>query len=859
MKKKALVLAVVAPIAACADAPWEAVGAGSPGESTGVVRQRVESPSELFPHVLAGPTLVQWAVADTSSGSSAVHYEYGVRLRTEASGTVSVRFAGCSGDTVKRAFDLMRSKAEEEKQSKWTWSVACPGNTIPWTARLFVEPIQEGYSYLELPAAEGAAGGGAAAAEGAEAGVATTYLVMPNRCANLVKHFAITERAASLESGATEPDWNHLRASTLVPLACGRERLPAQTTSMLGVSEFGVWFSKRRAVFLRRTTETQGDTDVFFHAIDGESVDTLWKDAPRLWSKLTEIGASIGATVATQKVDGVEKLDVEKRDVPIGSEAWDLQSRSAGAAAGVAGATPMHRRWGAGGKLYCLGGADPTRPTDGGANSSCEMDQSELVESLGLDGARSVRLLVKNVEGNVTAVGLPECAAEGQSPNWKSVLGLGEAKKDPLTWLDRMETVYRAADELGVASSLPCLVPRTCRVTVPAGTDLSRQLLVRPSLSSKSLLSTCSSQCKGSCTEVDLILAGDVNVGGSGSFSVEKDKLPDGVGAVRIHGNGSTTNSPAVTIRVAEVAANQPDGTYDGGKVLPAVSVVGGVEVSFSNLRFAAALGANGKPRTPAPALARSALEVSGVGGARPTVRLKEVDIDGGARGAEVVWPFYEGLRAKAATVYLHGSDARAYKRAILVEDTDLSFVGSEGTPAEVRSGVLTDVLATLYSLNLDGTGRPVSLAGTVKNFPALDLGARSVAFVAGADLVGPLAIAWGGSARVSSTGESAVFYDTRMGGGGPANPASMQPRALGMLINGAGILRFEKPRVSKTYMPVECTGANAERAPTLRLIQQAYSCIGTNQSEMVGASLCRIEQNANWERDEAWPSCVFE
>ncbi len=843
MKSRIIACAALSLVYACSIDAYEPPVASGGGHS---VAQRLEDWGDLDPQVLSGPVLVEWRV---TSGST-LRSDYGIRLQTRASGTVSVRFDGCSLDNVKRAFDLMRSKPQRD-DAAWTWSVPCPGDAIAASAKLFVEPNHEGYSYLELAQGTGSDDSPIEAGNRAgDAGAAakSVYLVIANRCANLVKHFGITERAAALSAGATEPDFEFLRSNRLVPLVCGQERVPAQTVSTLGIAQLGLLFTKRRAVYLRRTTEDLGDVDVLFQAIDGESVDALWKDRAKLLSKLKEIAAPLGAAVATQTTNGAEELSVESRGFPVGAEAWDLQTATA-TASRAPGAKPVHRRWGPGGKLLCLSGADPSRDE----NASCDGDSLELAPSWGNGGTRAIRLVARGSEGSRSAVRLPDCVAEGESPNWKMLLGLGAVGEDARSWLERREATYREPVESLTETALPCLVPRACRISIASGSDLSRQFLVRPSLNSKSLLAPCPSQCKGPCAEAVVTLAGDVTVGGSGPLTIDRDSLPDGMSAVRILG-GATRPS----IKVAEAAANRTDGTYVGTKPVPAISVTGAVDVTLAHVGFAAA-PAGGKLRTPAPALARVALEITGTPAARPTVRLEDVEIAGGIEGDQRNWPLYEGLRAKAATLYVHRGRVRAYKRAVGVEDVQLSVVGDFEQPVEMRSGVLAEVAASLYSLALDGNGKPISLASTAKNFPALDLGAGTTAFVAQSAMVGPLALAWAGAYGSSDARtENAVFCDVSLGGGGATDPEALQARALGLWIHGDGVLRFEKPSVANTHMPMECAVSTDGGTPIVQMVQQQYSCTGTAQSYMIGASLCAIEQSADWERDENWPGCLY-
>jgi hypothetical protein len=435
--KKVIVIAVVTGLAGCAFERWDGTGQAPAADTA---RQALQDWGDLFPRVISGPTLVQWQV---TTGSS-VRSDYGIRIETRAGGTLSARFDGCSVETVQRAFDLMRSKPQKQT-SAWTWNIPCPGDAIAAAAKLFVQPDEDGYSYLELSREAGGASLTPDAGDAGTGGAKAAYLVIPNRCANLVKYFGIVERAASLPAGSTDPteaDFEYLRAQSLVPLVCGQERTPTQTVSVLGVSQLGLSFTKRRAVFLRRTTEDRGDVDVFFHAIDGQSVDTLWKDRAGLLAKLKEIGTQISATVATQLVNGVEELDLETRGFPVGTEAWDLQTRSTSSGAT---ATPMHRRWGTGGKLNCLSGADPSRQVDGGPNAACEAESAELKESLRVNGSRPVYLHVSHPDGSEASIALPECAAEREAPNWKSLLRLGSVPTDTRTWIQKMESDYGAS------------------------------------------------------------------------------------------------------------------------------------------------------------------------------------------------------------------------------------------------------------------------------------------------------------------------------------------------------------------------------------------------------------------------------
>jgi hypothetical protein len=287
------------------------------------------------------------------------------------------------------------------------------------------------------------------------------------------------------------------------------------------------------------------------------------------------------------------------------------------------------------------------------------------------------------------------------------------------------------------------------------------------------------------------------------------------------------------------------------------MTVVGPVDVSVVNLRFLAAAEASQTRRTDAPAIARVAMDVSGSTAGRATLRLTGVSVEGGASSTGANVPFYEGLRAKNALVQLIGSRIYAYKRAVGVEDTDLSVIGTVTNASKVHSGVLRDTSAPLLSMVFTSEGVGRSLAGTVSNFPALELGARTRAFIAKADVKGPLGVAWVGSSDGEFEEERGVFYETSIGGPGNAGPDSMVGEAVGLSVNGSGTLRLVKPTISNTYMPIECADTMSSEVPWLKLIQQSYSCVGTERFDMIGDGMCIIEQNEDWAKDEDWPGCV--
>jgi hypothetical protein len=351
---------------------------------------------------------------------------------------------------------------------------------------------------------------------------------------------------------------------------------------------------------------------------------------------------------------------------------------------------------------------------------------------------------------------------------------------------------------------------------------------------------------------VAVTVLGDVTIGGVSPFTIDASKLPEGIRSVRIEGQQANT-----TVRVSEAAANTPSGKYVANRPLSAVTVVGPVDVSVINLRFLAAAEASQTRRTDAPAIARVAVDVSGSTGGRATLRLTGVSVEGGAGSTGANVPFYEGLRAKNALVQLIGSRIYAYKRAVGVEDTDLSVIGTATNVNKIHSGVLKDTSAPLLSMIFTSEGVGRSLAGTASNFPALELGARTRAFIANANVKGPLGIAWVGSGDGESEEERAVFYETSIGGPGSAGPVSMVSEATGLFLSGSGTLRLVKPTISNTYTPVECADTTSSDVPLLKLIQQSYSCVGIERFDMIGDGMCIIEQNEDWAKDENWPGCV--
>lgn len=88
VKNKSSVLAVAAVLAGCSADPSN--GSDQPGDPV-TAQQAIEDWGEVFPHVISGPTLVQWQT-ETTAGTTG--YEYGVRIQTKASGTLRIRFKG---------------------------------------------------------------------------------------------------------------------------------------------------------------------------------------------------------------------------------------------------------------------------------------------------------------------------------------------------------------------------------------------------------------------------------------------------------------------------------------------------------------------------------------------------------------------------------------------------------------------------------------------------------------------------------------------------------------------------------------------------------------------------------------------
>ncbi len=786
------------------------VGQGEPEQTdtSFTVAQSTQALDE-FAKDTAGLRLLEWSTEGPSL--------YGVRIPGADATGYYVAFSGCTLDGVKKAFSLYRSSPSREDAHRPDVTITCGGEgaAIANNALLLVDPEPQGYSYLQVPNT----------GVPTDAGASDPFLRIPNACAGLIHYFDVVERVGNSDAGAIGvPDAAFLASHNIVPLACGNQTVPPNMGATLSAIQFGrSQFGAAEKVFVfRRDVPGSEPEEVYFRAVDGVSINELYRDSAVVMKKASDVASRLGARVLTRTSGTNEELELQKRiGAPEDAAGWDYRLEPL-----PEGVKPLHRRWFQK-KPVCMSGEriDP---------DSCEKDTWSLYEAPETNGRYSVRFKASS-DTKTWEIKLPDCRAEQDSqPNWKSLLNLRLPRFTRGSFASEGEKAATRVDGSPV-SELPCLLNRTCTIAIPKGTNLSRQNLKRKELDPRSLI--VQGKCTSADSEVRLVLGETVKVGAN-PFVIDRDTLPSNIRSVRLEGGA---------VHVDEIVLETPDAGYTGSAI-PAFEIKGDIDVTMSGISIEGA----GKPTTPAPAIARQAISVTGGRNApHASVWLNNVHI-----GTDKTPAFYEGVKVNNATLAISGSEVRAYRRAVVAEQAEVAVTKSSITSAAVP---ITDNLQ-LCNIVSSG-GKCQSLGNSVSNFPALTLQAGCQAFVADTTITGPLGVIWGGRKNAAADEESGIFVRTTIQGGSSL-PDQVRKGAQGIKILGGGRLRFETPRLSRLHTPMLCESSEVNGTAAIEMRRNVVDCVSSagrtfNGIIDVPGYGCSVFATWGWESSENWPGCA--
>ncbi|WNG40072.1 hypothetical protein F0U61_45125 [Archangium violaceum] len=708
---------------------------------------------------------------ETTSGATA----YAVELpQGEGRASRLARLNGCTEANARRLFRIYADPITLIRDSPWqgqlndpsTLVLSCPDTTASG-ARVFVESLTLGSSYLEY-----------SQGSGTDAGQPSSFLVIPNRCGELIFHFQVPQRAAQQETSREPPPATGER----IYLSCKRDR-PV---------EYSGW--ELNAAYVRSLDRyvyvlTRGASTVLLDAVDGLTVtDLQWDDAKRVevQDRLREL-FMIPDSVSSGWTGELKYQDVAGRplfDFCVDHCGTDFK--------------PAHKKV-VDGAISCLQG-------ELGTGESCTYATPFTYEERQqLDG--TIRRGAQLSTGELV---FPACG--GATETWQKHLGFTHGTSTAASWLGEMKAAYGTGTPPSSSSpalALPCIQEQTtCRI------NLSQLILDEIDLSKLELSSELeravrTRQCPSGPEALEVVIGPEAVLRDT-PFRVDASTLPSSLKTLRIGGEAGARS----VLLVAEPRCGT--GAALCTAAVPAIQVEGDLEVELRYLDMRPI-----PPTTPVasrPALARVAVRARGGTGQKLMLRLRDADIGDATR----TYPFYAGVDIAGGSLALYNSDVLAFTSAVEAEQGTVSIVSWPQTGqlklvslahANPSSGILID---------LDGR----SLSGTVDRFRALTLKPGTQTFIGGATLQGPVGILWSGIPRPE--GEDALWSKlTTFSKGLPSTSTLFRTEATMLRVRTAGRLVFDAASVSSFAYVVRCPAqASGEQALVQFVVPQPMTDI---------------------------------
>jgi len=724
------------------------VACGAPGDEPRQPEQRVMEPRGFE---APGPRLFQYR--ETSGSTSKLLFA--VELPQPEGSVRLARLEGCTAEEkVRELFGLHQSPIPERNDPRVndpsTLVLSCP-DTIPQDARVFAEPHGMGVSALR-----------SSTADPARPGSHETYLVIPNRCADLIRHFGISARVhrqrrqepAGSETGPA-PE------AERIALSCGTEKPRSPYTgwqvhladTTLGGFDFGPLVLLRRDNVALALVSLDG---LPLSAMDDEAREEKLRRLRGLFSVPDDVPSTLDLPLmsdAPELAQPLFDLCLERCEDP----QW----------------SPSHKHL-VNGELSCLSG-------ESGPDGTCAHPAPlVLEEKLQLDG--SVR---KQARTPVGVLGLASCGTTAET--WERRLGF-ERSVETGSWLETRRARFREKPEPPAALELPCLKePPTCRLQrpFPEAVDLSKL----------SLSDAVKRGCEVGDQVLELVLGEGAVINGR-AFTVSQRELPPAMKTVRLSGR---PGAPSL-LQVA-----QPPCGFTGSackRAQPALLIQGDLEVELSNLKLVPTPPSRAaEPGTSAPPpLARIALQAEGGAEKQLRLSLRQVDI-----GSNEPAPFYKGLQFSGGSLVLFNTNVRAFTNALSAEQAQVSVSATPPRQGPEQPLQPRFELASLAQPGLTSDS-PLedlagdSLAGSVVHFRALSLSARSQAFLAGMRVRGPLNVFWADD-RTTPEEPGLLSLDTLFTNGSGRFPEE----SVTLSVRGRGLLRFEAPEIRDVATVLEC------------------------------------------------------
>ncbi|WP_257450583.1 hypothetical protein [Archangium lipolyticum] len=748
--------------------PFLLAGCGLQGEAeshTTVSEARALAQAPLVPSLFS---------YETTSGATA----YAVELpQGEGRASRFARLNGCTEANARRLFRIYADPITPLDESPWknqldypsTLVLSCPDTTASG-ARVFVESLTLGSSYLEY-----------LQGSGTDAGQPSSFLVIPNRCGELIFHFQVPQRAAQQETSREPPPATGER----IYLSCKRDRPVEYSGWELDTAYVRSLGWGGRYVYVL----TRGASTVLLDAVDGLPVtDLQWDDA-----KLAEVQDRLRALfMIPESVPSSWAGELEYQDVA-GRPLFDFCVDHCGA-----DFKPAHKKV-VDGAISCLQG-------ELGAGESCTYATPFTYEERQqLDG--TIRRGAQLPTGELV---FPSCG--GATETWQKHLGFTHDTAVTSSWLGQLKAAYGTGTPSSPSTpqlALPCLQEqKTCRI------DLSQVILDGIDLSEIELSRELerairARQCASGPEALEVVL-GPEAILSDAPFRVDASTLPSSLKTLRLGGEAGARTA----LLVSEPRCGT--GATPCTAAVPAIQVEGDLEVELRYLDMRPI-----PPTTPVasrPALARVAVRARGGTGQKLMLRLRDADIGDVTRA----YPFYAGVDIAGGSLVLYNSDVLAFTSAVEAEQGTVSIVSWPQTGqlklvslahANPSSGILID---------LDGR----SLSGTVDRFRALTLKPGAQAFIGGATLQGPVGILWSGIPRPG--GEDALWSKrTTFSKGLPSTSTLFRTEATMLRVRTAGRLVFDAASVSNFAYVVRCPAqASGEQALVQFVVPQPMTDI---------------------------------
>lgn len=745
--------------------PFLLAGCGLQEEAeshTAVSEERALAQTPLIPKLFS---------YETTSGATA----YAVELpQGEGRASRLARLNGCTEANARRLFRIYADPITLIRGSPWdgqldapsTLVLSCPDTTASG-ARVFVESLTLGSSYLEY-----------SQGSGTDAGQPSSFLVIPNRCGELIFHFQVPQRAAQQETSREPPPATGER----IYLSCKRDR-PVEYSGW----ELDTAYARslERYVYVL----TRGASTILLDAVDGLTVtDLQWDDAKRVevQDRLREL-FMIPDSVSSGWTGELKYQDVAGRplfDFCVDHCGTDFK--------------PAHKKV-VDGAISCLQG-------ELGAGESCTYATPFTYEERQqLDG--TIRRGAQLSTGELV---FPACG--GATETWQKHLGFTNGTSATSTWMGELKAAYGTGTPPSSSSpalALPCIQEQTtCRI------DLSQLILDEIDLSKLELSSELeravrTRQCSSGPEALEVVIGPEAVLRDT-PFRVDASTLPSSLKTLRIGGEAGARS----VLLVAEPRCGT--GAALCTAAVPAIQVEGDLEVELRYLDMRPI-----PPTTPVasrPALARVAVRARGGTGQKLMLRLRDADIGDATRA----YPFYAGVDIAGGSLALYNSDVLAFTSAVEAEQGTVSIVSWPQTGqlklvslahANPSSGILID---------LDGR----SLSGTVDRFRALTLKPGAQAFIGGATLQGPVGILWSGIPQPG--GEDALWSKlTTFSKGLPSTSTLFRTEATMLRVRSAGRLVFDAASVSSFAYVVRCPAqASGEQALVQFVVPQPMTDI---------------------------------